>query len=88
MTDPLYRQVFPKVEMKTASSTASRPQRAARSSLSGAAPPSPGAAPRSCLIDDPIKDRVEADSPVTREKLWSGSTRSPRPGCCPTPAGS
>ena len=33
------------------------------------------------LVDDPLKDRVEADSKITREKLWTWFNQVARRGC-------
>jgi len=71
LEDSLYRQVFPDVRLKTASVDRIETEQGGKVFFVGRGSAITGRGAIGLLIDDPIKDRVEADSTLTREKLWS-----------------
>jgi predicted phage terminase large subunit-like protein len=68
--DPLYGQVFPDVRLRTASVDRIETEDGGKGFFVGRGSAITGRGALGLLIDDPIKDRVEADSLVTRKKLW------------------
>lgn len=73
MVTPQYQQVFPRVEIKTGASAVNRVEttRGGVVFAVGRGSSITGRGAHCILLDDPIKDRVEADSTLVREKLWS-----------------
>jgi predicted phage terminase large subunit-like protein len=71
MEDPLYGQVFPGIPLKTASVDRIENEYGGKAFFVGRGSAITGRGAIGLLIDDPIKDRVEADSLVTRNKLWA-----------------
>src|SRR5262245_57805301 len=69
--DPLYGQVFPGVSLNTASVDRIETMDGGKVFFVGRGSAITGRGSIGLLIDDPIKDRVEADSLVTRNKLWA-----------------
>ena len=69
--DKLYGQVFPKFSLRTASVDRLESMQGGKVFFVGRGSAITGRGGVGLLIDDPIKDRVEADSAVTREKLWN-----------------
>ena len=69
--DSLYRQIFPAVTTKTASVDRIETEQGGKVFFVGRGSAITGRGSIGLLIDDPIKDRVEADSAITREKLWN-----------------
>lgn len=69
--DPLYGQVFPDVALETASVDRIETTAGGKAFFVGRGSAITGRGSTGLLIDDPIKDRVEADSLVTRNKLWA-----------------
>jgi predicted phage terminase large subunit-like protein len=70
--DPLYGQIFPAMgALKTASVDRIETNDSGKIFFVGRGSAITGRGSLGLLIDDPIKDRVEADSLVTRNKLWS-----------------
>lgn len=74
---PLYRQVFPKVRLKAGSASVDRLETEQGGVLFflGRGSGATGRGADVILLDDPTKDRAEADSPTVREKLWSWYTQ-------------
>lgn len=75
--NPLYRQVFPEVRLKTGSASVDRleTEQGGVIFFLGRGSGATGRGGDVILIDDPLKDREEADSPTIREKLWSWYTQ-------------
>ena len=69
--DPLYSQVFPGLPLKTASVDRVETGQSGKLFFVGRGSAITGRGSIGLLIDDPIKDRVEADSLITRNKLWT-----------------
>ncbi len=69
--DPLYQQVFDTTRIKTASVDRIETTDNGKVFFVGRGSAITGRGADGLLIDDPIKDRVEADSKVTREKMWT-----------------
>ena len=69
--DPLYGQVFDSLPLKTASVDRVETDQGGKLFFVGRGSAITGRGSIGLLIDDPIKDRVEADSLVTRNKLWN-----------------
>lgn len=71
--DPLYNQVFPDVHLLAGAASVDRIETAQKGKMFfvGRGGSLTGRGGHGLIIDDPIKDRVEADSPTTREKLWT-----------------
>lgn len=74
---PLYRQIFPKVRLKSGSASVDRLETEQGGVLFflGRGSGATGRGADVILLDDPTKDRAEADSPTVREKLWSWYTQ-------------
>jgi predicted phage terminase large subunit-like protein len=72
MATPQYAQVFPGVEIKTGASAVNRVQTTRDGVVFsvGRGSSITGRGGHCILLDDPIKDRSEADSVLVREKLW------------------
>jgi hypothetical protein len=69
---PQYRQVFPGVDIKVGANAVNRVQIPATAVFSvGRGSSITGLGVHCIFLDDPIKDRTEADSVLVREKLWS-----------------
>jgi predicted phage terminase large subunit-like protein len=71
MEDSLYSQVFPNMSLDTASVDRIETDMGGKCFFVGRGSAITGRGATGLLIDDPIKDRVEADSLVTRNKLWA-----------------
>ena len=69
--DPLYGQIFPGIPLKTASVDRIETEQGGKVFFVGRGSAITGRGSLGLLIDDPIKDRVEADSLVTRNKLFA-----------------
>ena len=74
---PLYRQVFPNVRLKTGSASQERLETEQGGILFflGRGSGATGRGADVILLDDPTKDRKEADSPTIREDLWKWYTQ-------------
>ena len=72
MRSPFYQQVFPGVKLRRGSASADRLQTDAGGIMvfTGRKGGMSGKGADLLLIDDPIKDREEADSPAMRNKMW------------------
>jgi predicted phage terminase large subunit-like protein len=75
--DPVYRRVFPGVELKTGSQAADRLEIEDGGQLHfvGRGTGLTGRGGDIMLLDDPFKDRAEADSPTIRERAWTWFTQ-------------
>lgn len=71
LEDPVFRQVFPEMALRTASVDRVETIESGKVFFVGRGSAITGRGSIGLLIDDPIKDRVEADSLVTRNKLWA-----------------
>lgn len=73
LQDPAFSQVFPDCTLQSGAASVDRLELAAggKAFFVGRGGSLTGRGGHGLIIDDPIKDRVEADSPTTREKLWS-----------------
>lgn len=71
ISDSIYRQVFPKMSLKTASVDRIETMAGGKCFFVGRGAAITGRGAIGLLVDDPLKDRVEADSAVTREKSWT-----------------
>jgi len=71
--DPIYSQVFPDVNLLAGAASVDRLETTQKGKMFfvGRGGSLTGRGGHGLILDDPIKDRVEADSPTTREKLWS-----------------
>jgi predicted phage terminase large subunit-like protein len=72
METPEYKQVFPDVEIKVGANAVNRVQTTRDGVVFsvGRGSSITGRGGHCILLDDPIKDRTEADSVIVREKLW------------------
>jgi predicted phage terminase large subunit-like protein len=72
MVTPQYRQVFPHVEIKVGACAVNRIETTQGGVIFavGRGSSITGRGAHCILLDDPIKDRTEADSIITRERLW------------------
>lgn len=77
MRSPIYRQVFPGVELKKGSQSVERLETNQGGVLSfvGVGTGLTGKGANCLIIDDPIKDDVEAQSKTTRDKVWNWFNR-------------
>jgi predicted phage terminase large subunit-like protein len=77
MDSPLYRQVFPGVNLKEGAASVDRVEVEQGGVLFflGRRGGTTGRGGHIILIDDPIKDRMEADSPTIRERIWTFYTQ-------------
>jgi predicted phage terminase large subunit-like protein len=75
--NPLFAQVFPKVRLKDGSASMDRLETEQGGVLFflGRGSGATGRGGDVILLDDPTKDRKEADSPTIREQLWSWYTQ-------------
>ena len=75
--NPLFRQVFPDVRLKSGSASMDRLETEDGGVLFflGRGSGATGRGADVILLDDPTKDRKEADSPTIREQLWSWYTQ-------------
>ena len=73
METPEYKQVFPDVEIKVGANAVNRVQTTRDGVVFsvGRGSSITGRGGHCILLDDPIKDRTEADSMLVREKLWT-----------------
>lgn len=73
MRSPFYAQVFPGCSLRAGSQAADRLQTTAGGIMAfvGRKGRLTGRGADLLLIDDPVKDREEADSPTIREKIWT-----------------
>lgn len=69
--DDIYRQVFPDVRIATASVDRIATESGSKLFFTGRGGTITGRGAIGLVLDDPIKDRVEADSPTLREKVWT-----------------
>lgn len=70
MEDSIYRQVFPDMSLSTASVDRVETDASGKLFFVGRGSAITGRGAVGLVIDDPLKDRVEADSITTRKKLW------------------
>lgn len=77
LESPLYAQVFPKFRLRTGSASVDRLETEDGGILFflGRGSGATGRGADLILLDDPIKDRKEADSSTIRDKLWSWYTQ-------------
>jgi predicted phage terminase large subunit-like protein len=75
--NPLFNQVFPKTQLRAGSASMDRLETTEGGILFflGRGSGATGRGADVILLDDPIKDRKEADSPTVREQLWSWYTQ-------------
>jgi len=75
--NPLFQQVFPDVRLKAGSASVDRLETEAGGVIFflGRGSGATGRGADVILLDDPTKDRKEADSPTIREQLWSWYTQ-------------
>ncbi len=71
--DPIYNQVFPDVRLLSGAASVDRLEleQSGKMFFVGRGGSLTGRGGHGLILDDPIKDRVEADSQTTREKLWN-----------------
>ena len=69
--DPLFSHVFPNMAIKTASVDRLETTSSGKVFFVGRGSAITGRGATGLLVDDPLKDRVEADSKITREKLFT-----------------
>lgn len=76
MQTPVYQQIFPGCELRKGGAAADRVQTEAGGIgvFVGVGGPLTGRGADCLLIDDPVKDREDANSTTMREKLWSWFT--------------
>ncbi|MEM0949541.1 MAG: phage terminase large subunit [Pseudomonadota bacterium] len=77
INQPEHRLVFPQHRLKDGSQAAQRLETLQNGVISfvGRGGTITGRGGHGLIIDDPIKDRTEADSPTTRDKLWTWFTQ-------------
>jgi len=77
MRSPAYRQVFPELEIKQRSAAVDRVEttQGGIAFFKGRGSAITGRGAHVILLDDPIKDRKEADSATIRESLWNWYTQ-------------
>lgn len=75
--DPRYSRVFPQTKLKDGAQSVSRLETTdqAQAHFVGRGGSLTGRGGHLIAVDDPYKDRVEADSPTTRNSLWSWWTQ-------------
>jgi predicted phage terminase large subunit-like protein len=71
LEDNLYRQIFPGLHIKTASVDRIETEAGGKVFFVGRGSSITGRGAHGLIVDDPLKDRNEADSAGTREKLWN-----------------
>jgi predicted phage terminase large subunit-like protein len=69
--DPIYGQIFPNVKLNTASVDRIETTDGGKVFFVGRGSALAGRGSVGLILDDPIKDRSEADSPTIRERLWT-----------------
>jgi predicted phage terminase large subunit-like protein len=69
--DTAYRQIFPDVQIITASVDRIETESGSKIFFTGRGGSITGRGSVGLVLDDLFKDRVEADSPTTREKVWN-----------------
>jgi predicted phage terminase large subunit-like protein len=69
--DPVYHQIFPAVELNTASVDRIETMAGGKLFFVGRGAATTGRGATGLLVDDPVKDRVEADSLTTRDKIYN-----------------
>lgn len=77
LQDPRYHRVFPDFQLKDGAQSVSRleTKESAQAHFVGRGGSLTGRGGHCIVVDDPLKDRVEADSPTTRNALWSWWTQ-------------
>ncbi len=70
LEDPLYSHVFPDLRIVSASVDRIEIESGSKVFFTGRGGSITGRGAGGLVLDDPIKDRVEADSPTVREKVW------------------
>jgi predicted phage terminase large subunit-like protein len=77
LQSPLYQQVFPDAGLKAGAASVDRVEleKGATLFFVGRGGSLTGRGARVILVDDPLKDRKEADSPTIREQLWNWYTQ-------------
>lgn len=77
MNSPQHRQVFPAFQLKEGSASANRLETAQGGVISfvGRGGSITGRGGHGIILDDPIKDRQEADSKLIRDQLWTWFTQ-------------
>lgn len=77
LQDPRYQQVFPHIQLDPGTKSADRQMttKGAQMTFVGRGGSLTGRGGHLLLIDDPIKDRKEADSGLIRDQLWSWYTQ-------------
>ena len=71
LEDGLYRQIFPDMAIRTASVDRIETESGSKLFFTGRGGSITGRGSIGLVLDDLLKDRVEADSPTTREKVWN-----------------
>jgi predicted phage terminase large subunit-like protein len=71
LEDNVYRQVFPEFRVRTASVDRIETEEGGKAFFVGRGSSITGRGAHALVVDDPLKDRNEADSAITREKLWN-----------------
>jgi predicted phage terminase large subunit-like protein len=73
LQSPLYQQVFPDAVLKDGAASVDRVEleKGATLFFTGRGGSLTGRGARLILVDDPLKDRKEADSPTIRDQLWA-----------------
>ncbi len=70
LEDGVYRQIFPDMRIATASVDRIETESGSKLFFTGRGGSITGRGSVGLVLDDLLKDRVEADSPTTREKVW------------------
>lgn len=85
LNDPLYAQIFPGTQVAGGSNAADRMDTTARGSYRavGRGGSLTGRGAHILIVDDPLKDRQEADSETTRESLWKWYSSTARTRLAP-----
>jgi predicted phage terminase large subunit-like protein len=73
--DPIFRQIFPDIAITTASVDRIEVETGGKVFFTGRGGSITGRGAIGLILDDPIKDRTEADSPTVREKVWKWYTQ-------------
>ncbi len=85
LNDPLYHQIFPLTKVAGGSNAADRMDTTARGSYRavGRGGSLTGRGAHVLIVDDPLKDRQEADSETVRESLWKWYSSTARTRLAP-----
>jgi len=75
LEDPVFQQIFPEIAIATASVDRIELKSGGKCFFTGRGGSITGRGAIGMMLDDPIKDRVEADSPTLREKVWKWYTQ-------------